>query len=139
MQKLSSKLHKATAWLLALGMTLSAVQPTMAFAETETVGPNTETTVDVSPGGDGGSASIELQANKDDSSILDITASNTKDTDQIVRLHLWEFDEGFFEDYDFTKTSEKNVKVKDMNENNEVTVDTKEAGKTYTYLCKNRR
>lgn len=135
MQKLSSKLHKATAWLLALGMTLSAVQPTMAFAETETVGPNTETTVDVSPGGDGGSASIELQANKDDSSILDITASNTKDTDQIVRLHLWEFDEGFFEDYDFTKTSEKNVKVKDMNENNEVTVDTKEAGKlTLTYV-----
>lgn len=137
MRNLSSKLRKATAWLLALGMTMSAIQPTFVYANMEPPEPDTESTADPNPGGDGntGSASVDLQDNEDNSSILDVKTSNTKDIDQVVRLHLWEFDEGFFEDYDFTKTSEKNVKVKDMNENNEVTVDTKEAGKlTLTYV-----
>lgn len=134
MRKISSKLQKATAWLLAMGMTLSAIQPTMANADTEMSDPAVEVTSG-SDTGSGGYTSIDIQASKDDSSILDVKTSNTKDSDQEIRLHLWEFDEGFFEDYDFTKTSEKNVKVKDMNENNEVTVDTKEAGKlTLTYV-----
>ena len=113
MQKISRKLQKATAWLLAIGMTLSAIQPTIVYADTETSAPTVEVTSDADSGSSG-FASIDIQANEEDSSILDVKATNTKDTDQEIRLHLWEFDEGFFEDYEFTKTPEKNVTVKEL-------------------------
>lgn len=137
MRNLSSKLRKATAWLLAFGMTLSAIQPTFVYANTEPPEPATESTADPSTGGDGntGSASVDLQANEDNSSILDVKTSNTKDTDQVVRLHLWEFDEGFFEDYEFTKTPIKDVTVQGLNESKEITVDTKDDNQvTITYI-----
>ena len=127
MRNLSSKLRKATAWLLALGMTMSAIQPTFVYANMEPPEPATKSTADPNPGGDGntGSASVDLQANEDNSSILDVKTSNTKDIDQVVRLHLWEFDEGFFEDYDFTKTPLKDVTVNGLDTNHMVSVDTK--------------
>ena len=127
MRNLSSKLRKATAWLLALGMTMSAIQPTFVYANMEPPEPDTESTADPNPGGDGntGSASVDLQDNEDNSSILDVKTSNTKDIDQVVRLHLWEFDEGFFEDYDFTKTPLKDVTVNGLDTNHMVSVDTK--------------
>lgn len=124
MQKLSRKLQKATAWLLAMGMTLSAIQPTMAYADTETSDPAVEVTSG-SDTGSGGYTSIDIQASKDDSSILDVKTSNTKDSDQEIRLHLWEFDEGFFEDYEFTKTPEKNVTINSLDEKNTTEVTTK--------------
>ena len=124
MQKLSSKLQKATAWLLAMGMTLSAIQPTIAYADTELSDPTVEITSDTDSGSSG-FASIDIQANEDDSSILDVKTSNTKDSDQEIRLHLWEFDEGFFEDYKFTKTPEKNVTVKDLTDTKTAEVTTK--------------
>ena len=124
MQKLSRKLQKATAWLLAMGMTLSAIQPTMAYADTETSDPAVEVTSG-SDTGSGGYTSIDIQASKDDSSILDVKTSNTKDSDQEIRLHLWEFDEGFFEDYEFTKTPEKNVTINSLDETNTTEITTK--------------
>lgn len=124
MQKLSRKLQKATAWLLAMGMTLSAIQPTMAYADTETSDPSVEVTSG-SDTGSGGYTSIDIQASKDDSSILDVKTSNTKDSDQEIRLHLWEFDEGFFEDYEFTKTPEKNVTINSLDETNTTEITTK--------------
>ena len=124
MQKLSRKLQKATAWLLAMGMTLSAIQPTMAYADTETSDPAVEVTSGFDTGS-GGYTSIDIQASKDDSSILDVKTSNTKDSDQEIRLHLWEFDEGFFEDYEFTKTPEKNVTINSLDETNTTEVTTK--------------
>ena len=124
MRKTSSKLQKATAWLLAMVMSLSAIQPTMVYADTKTSDPATEITSNTDFGGDG-YASVDIQANEDDSSILDVKASNTKDTDQEIRLHLWEFDEGFFEDYEFTKTPEKNVTIKSLDETNKTEVTTK--------------
>lgn len=124
MRKISSKLQKATAWLLAMGMTLSAIQPTMANADTEMSDPAVEVTSG-SDTGSGGYTSIDIQASKDDSSILDVKTSNTKDSDQEIRLHLWEFDEGFFEDYEFTKTPEKNVTLKNLDEKNTTEVTTK--------------
>ena len=139
MRKLSSKLHKATAWLLALGMTLSAIQPTFVYANTETPDPATESIADPSPGGDGntGSASIDLQAKEDDPSVLNVTASNSKDTDQVFRLHLWEFDEGFFEDYDVnTKTPVKDVTIAGLDDTDTVVVDTKSGDAvTLTYTA----
>lgn len=105
-------------------MSLSAIQPTMVYADTKTSDPATEITSNTDFGGDG-YASVDIQANEDDSSILDVKASNTKDTDQEIRLHLWEFDEGFFEDYEFTKTPEKNITVKNLDETNVTEVTTK--------------
>ena len=124
MQKISRKLQKATAWLLAIGMTLSAIQPTIVYADTETSAPTVEVTSDADSGSSG-FASIDIQANEEDSSILDVKTSNTKDSDQEMRLHLWEFDEGFFEDYEFTKTPEKNVTIKDLSDTKTTEVTTK--------------
>lgn len=133
MQKLSRKLQKATAWLLAMGMTLSAIQPTMAYADTETSDPAVEVTSG-SDTGSGGYTSIDIQANEDDTSILDVKASNTKDIDQEIRLHLWEFDEGFFEDYEVIKTPNTSVSVSDLNTESELIVDTTDGG-TLTLQC----
>lgn len=130
MRKLSRKLQKATAWLLAMGMTLSAIQPTIAYADTEPSDPAVEATSGTDSGSSG-FASIDIQANEDDSSILDVKTSNTKDSDQEIRLHLWEFDEGFFEDYEFTKTPEKSVTVKDLTDTKTAEV-TMKSGKTIT-------
>ena len=124
MRKLSSTLQKATAWLLAMGMTLSAIQPTTAYADTETSDAAVEVTSNTETGSNG-YASIDIQANKDDTSILEVKTSNSKNTDQEIRLHLWEFDEGFFEDYEFTKTPEKNVTIKDINDTKTAEVKTK--------------
>lgn len=134
MRKTSSKLQKATAWLLAMVMSLSAMQPTLAYADAKTSDPATEFTSNNDSGSDG-YASVDVQANEDDSSILDVKASNTKDTDQEIRLHLWEFDEGFFEDYEFTKTPAKDVTIENINESSKVTVNTKDNNQiTLTYV-----
>ncbi len=130
MRKISRKLQKATAWLLAMGMALSAIQPTKVYADTESSEPTVEVTSDAGSGSSG-FASIDIQANEDDSSILDVKTSNTKDSDQEIRLHLWEFDEGFFEDYEFTKTPEKSVTIKDLSDTRTAEV-TMKSGKTIT-------
>ena len=130
MRKTSSKLQKATAWLLAMVMSLSAMQPNMAYADAKTSDPATEITSNNDSDSDG-YASIDIQANEDDSSILDVKTSNTKNTNKEIRLHLWEFDEGFFEDYEFTKTPEKSVTVKDLTDTKTAEV-TMKSGKTIT-------
>ena len=123
MRKISSKLQKATAWLLAMGMTLTAIQPTMVYADTEPSDPAVEVSSNAD-NGSGGFASIDIQANEDNTSILDVKASNTKDIDQEIRLHLWELDEGFFEDYEVTKTPIDGVSIENINESNEVALNT---------------
>lgn len=118
MQKLSRTLQKVTAWILALGIIFTTVQPLQVNADANPSSAATEET----GSDDDGDASIHIQASEDNPSSLHVTVSNTKDIDQIARLHLWEFDKGFFENSEFTKVPAKDIGIAGMDSSNSILV-----------------